>query len=229
MKLNNKAFSTVEALLVVVIVAIIGGTGYYVWHNNQQANATLDTASKSTENSDAKHASAAASVSKLSLNGGQVTFTIPSSWTHTEPSGACQENVYSKVECVDSLEVSPNDANKAKTGDDFGARVSFDTIDASARAKDWYWKEYNGGEVPSSEDKFNTLSINGYDTFTRTENNNSYTDVWYVLHNGTVAVVVYSRISATHYAPGGTTVDQHTDNTKYLSQIVKLVHSVEIR
>lgn len=35
---NQKGFTVIEALLIMVIVAIIGGTGYYVYHSNTQAN-----------------------------------------------------------------------------------------------------------------------------------------------------------------------------------------------
>lgn len=51
MKLNSKAFSAVEALLIVVIVAIVGGTGYYVYHANKTANKTLSTAAKDASGS----------------------------------------------------------------------------------------------------------------------------------------------------------------------------------
>jgi hypothetical protein len=49
-KLNNEGFSTVEALLLVVIVAIIVFVGWFVYHSNQQANKTIDTANQSNSN-----------------------------------------------------------------------------------------------------------------------------------------------------------------------------------
>lgn len=55
MRINNqKGFAAVEAILILVIVAMIAGVGYYVWHSNQQTKATLDEASKSAQNSLAK-------------------------------------------------------------------------------------------------------------------------------------------------------------------------------
>lgn len=44
MSKNQKGFSAVEALLILVIAGIIGGVGWYVWNANQQTNKTLDTA-----------------------------------------------------------------------------------------------------------------------------------------------------------------------------------------
>jgi len=51
MKLNSKAFSTIESLLVVVIIAIVGGTGYYVYNANKTTNATLSSAAKDASSS----------------------------------------------------------------------------------------------------------------------------------------------------------------------------------
>jgi hypothetical protein len=43
--LNQSGFSAIEAVLLVVIVAIIGGTGYFVWHAKQNTDKSLnDTA-----------------------------------------------------------------------------------------------------------------------------------------------------------------------------------------
>lgn len=47
--INQKGFAALEALLILVIVALVAGTGYYVWHSNQQAKATLDAASRSAQ------------------------------------------------------------------------------------------------------------------------------------------------------------------------------------
>jgi len=53
-KLNQKGFAAVETLLIVVIVGLLAGVGYYVWHTNQQTKATLDAASKVAQSSPAK-------------------------------------------------------------------------------------------------------------------------------------------------------------------------------
>jgi Tfp pilus assembly protein PilW len=50
MKRNQKGFSAVEGLLIVIIIGMLGGVGYYVWHANRQANNTLDTAAKVSQN-----------------------------------------------------------------------------------------------------------------------------------------------------------------------------------
>ena len=50
-KSNQKGFAAVEAILIAVVIALIGFVGWYVWHSNQQAKATLDAASKSAQSS----------------------------------------------------------------------------------------------------------------------------------------------------------------------------------
>lgn len=44
---NQRGFAIIEMILLLLIAAIIGATGYYVWHANRQTRATLDAASKS--------------------------------------------------------------------------------------------------------------------------------------------------------------------------------------
>ena len=46
---NQKGFTTVEGLLILVIVAIIGGTGYYVYHSQKQTDKTLDSAANTSQ------------------------------------------------------------------------------------------------------------------------------------------------------------------------------------
>ncbi|MGC1177422.1 MAG: hypothetical protein WA843_05110 [Candidatus Saccharimonadales bacterium] len=48
-KSNQKGFSLVEGLLIVIAVALIAFVGYYVWHSQKEANKTLNAASKSSQ------------------------------------------------------------------------------------------------------------------------------------------------------------------------------------
>jgi hypothetical protein len=41
---SQKGFAVLEGLLILVIVGIVGGTGYYVWHSKAQADKNLDNA-----------------------------------------------------------------------------------------------------------------------------------------------------------------------------------------
>ena len=48
-KLNSKGFGAIEALLIVVIVGVIGGSGYYVYTSQKKTNTALDNAAKSQD------------------------------------------------------------------------------------------------------------------------------------------------------------------------------------
>lgn len=45
MKSGQKGFTVVEALLLLILLAIMGFTGYYVWHSQKQTNNSLNAAS----------------------------------------------------------------------------------------------------------------------------------------------------------------------------------------
>lgn len=44
-KLNNKGFSVVEGLLILVVIGIIGGAGYYVWNKNSKSEKSNEPSS----------------------------------------------------------------------------------------------------------------------------------------------------------------------------------------
>jgi Tfp pilus assembly protein PilE len=39
-KMNNKGFGAIEAILTVVVISLVGGLGYYLYHQNQTKNKT---------------------------------------------------------------------------------------------------------------------------------------------------------------------------------------------
>jgi hypothetical protein len=46
---SQKGFAIVEALLIVILLGIVGFTGYYVWHSKQQTDKTLNAANNSSQ------------------------------------------------------------------------------------------------------------------------------------------------------------------------------------
>jgi Tfp pilus assembly protein PilE len=48
MSKNQNGFGVVEGLLILVIVGILGGTGWYVWNSNNKTNDLLNSAEKSS-------------------------------------------------------------------------------------------------------------------------------------------------------------------------------------
>jgi hypothetical protein len=80
MKRIQNGFTVIEGLLILVIVGIIGGTGWYVWHSQKQVDKTLgsagQTSQKSTKTSQNKQ-STGNNLFKFTNLG--VQFTLPSS------------------------------------------------------------------------------------------------------------------------------------------------------
>jgi hypothetical protein len=48
MKKNEKGFNVIEGMLIFVIVAILAGTGWYVWDSNKKTNTLLNSADKNS-------------------------------------------------------------------------------------------------------------------------------------------------------------------------------------
>jgi len=52
-KLDQKGVGTLEVMLLIVVIALIGGVGYYVFKMNKDTNKTLDNANKSSSSTTA--------------------------------------------------------------------------------------------------------------------------------------------------------------------------------
>jgi hypothetical protein len=50
MKSGQKGFTVVETLLVLILISIIGFTGYYVWHTQNNSNSSYNNADRSNSN-----------------------------------------------------------------------------------------------------------------------------------------------------------------------------------
>jgi hypothetical protein len=52
--IDQKGFAAIETALTILIIAVIGGTGYYVYHANKKTNDTLNTSSQVAQSSPGK-------------------------------------------------------------------------------------------------------------------------------------------------------------------------------
>lgn len=73
---GQKGFAAIEAVLVLVVVAILAGTGYYVYHANKKTDATLNAASKASQSSPAKTTKKKASAKQPADSTATQYFTI---------------------------------------------------------------------------------------------------------------------------------------------------------
>ncbi|MDB5169207.1 MAG: hypothetical protein JWO41_563 [Candidatus Saccharibacteria bacterium] len=84
MKINQKGFSAVESLLLFVVLAIIVGTGYFVFNSQKQANATLDAANATASSSSVptKKKIVAKTPKQLTFKStlSSTTFKYPETW-----------------------------------------------------------------------------------------------------------------------------------------------------
>jgi prepilin-type N-terminal cleavage/methylation domain-containing protein len=53
MKSGQKGFTVIETLLVLILISIIGFTGYYVWHTQKNTNSSYNNAAKSNSSTPA--------------------------------------------------------------------------------------------------------------------------------------------------------------------------------
>jgi len=94
-------FSAVEGLLIFIIVAIIGGTGWYVWHANSNANDTLNnsglgTSAKPSSKKQTKttpQADPTANWVSYSSKEGQFSLKYPSTWATASSPELCSPGI----------------------------------------------------------------------------------------------------------------------------------------
>jgi hypothetical protein len=85
---TQSGFAAIEAFLIVIVLTIIIGTGYYVWHANQKSNDTYNAAAMTAQSSPpkkpAKKSTAVDSTAGWKpYSGSSISFKYPSSWTLT--------------------------------------------------------------------------------------------------------------------------------------------------
>jgi hypothetical protein len=95
---NTKGFALVEGLLILVIVGILTGTGWFVWNARNKTNYSLDKAgadssstTKSTKQSSAAQTDPTADWVSYSSKSGQFSFKYPKNWT-LAPNQDCLED-----------------------------------------------------------------------------------------------------------------------------------------
>jgi hypothetical protein len=122
MKRNQGGFSVVAGLLIFIIVAIIGGTGWYVMQANKNTDATLNKAGLGTATKSAKKTAPApapqadptANWTAYSSQSGQFSLKYPSTWVklpNTQSVGHCQSDNSGQM-YITSLTGDKRDENK---------------------------------------------------------------------------------------------------------------------
>jgi hypothetical protein len=77
MKKNQKGFSAVEALLIVIVVLLLGFIGYYVYHAQNNTNSLYDNSGKTTNPTSSKTSEKRVSIVRDYL---PFTLSYPADW-----------------------------------------------------------------------------------------------------------------------------------------------------
>lgn len=78
---TQKGFAVLESLLILVIIAIIGGTGYYVWHAKKYAYNTYDTTTSSAINAPDTSQGAPSGWKEYTNTEAGLRFNYPADWS----------------------------------------------------------------------------------------------------------------------------------------------------
>jgi type II secretory pathway pseudopilin PulG len=99
MNKNQKGFSAVEALLLLVIVGMLGGVGWYVWHAQKQADKTYSQTANSSAVSSKKVSNKTSPAAtdpyagwkNFTTQNVKVGFEYPASWTVKDSSSGSDD------------------------------------------------------------------------------------------------------------------------------------------
>ncbi len=89
-KLNNKGFGAIEAILTVLILTIVGGTGYYVYSQNQDKKVETSSAPAQTQKNTDQDSS---EKTKFESKVREFSFEYPANWSVIK--NEIEENDYS--------------------------------------------------------------------------------------------------------------------------------------
>ncbi len=103
---NQSGVGAIEALLILVIIVLLGGTGWYVWHSKKQTDKTLNTANKTVENTALTKSKPVADATAT-----WKTFTSKDGWSMKIPDGWKLYTDNSALLSMDAFDSGPGDVN----------------------------------------------------------------------------------------------------------------------
>ncbi|HET9850615.1 MAG TPA: hypothetical protein VFP35_03265 [Candidatus Saccharimonadales bacterium] len=90
---RQSGFAALEALLILIIIAIIGGTGYYVWHSKNQTDKILNSTTNTSSSRTATKSTVAEPPadpykgwSTYTTKGEKISFRYPENWSLSDTS-----------------------------------------------------------------------------------------------------------------------------------------------
>jgi hypothetical protein len=135
-ELNQKGIAFAQTLLIVIALGLVGGTGYYVYHANQTASKTLDSASQNNQPDKIKHKKAASSDPTAAWTSykspqGQFSLKYPTAWQQPSAPGGCASNSLNRT-----LSLGPDANSVAKCGTDNLSQIMVTGTAAAPQSED---------------------------------------------------------------------------------------------
>lgn len=118
---NQKGFGIIEGLLIIVVISIIGGAGYYVYQANKATNESLnntgnsETAKQENEKSaETEEADPTEGWKEYVSTEGKFSFKYPANWLTADSPELCSEG---------TVMIAPTKETLGKCASDFGGQV----------------------------------------------------------------------------------------------------------
>jgi len=203
-KLNNRGFSALEVILLLVLVGIIGGTAWYVLQNKPKDQSTSTTNASTTPTVQAE---------TISADSGNIKLTLPTTWkVYDHPTFATPGVCTTKASGPDGYcYIADLVGPKTTSARDYRGSVTVAIYKSALTPENWY--KTTGLTNPQG-----VTTTNGTKTIYKVETPNdlAYTD--YVVADGgyIVCISAYQKIADT----------QEKLNT---ADVTKLVDSIQVK
>lgn len=172
----------------------------------------------------------ASKIAPISLVGGRVTFNLPKAWSvqFADDTEKFVGSTATPADGTNRVTITPSSNALNSYNEPFIILASvYQDTNGGESTRDWFEKTLTSS-MAADTDKTSTEKINGYDTYVFEQINKNYQEYNYVLRHNGLLVYVKWRPSETHYNPDHE-IDQRIDNTRYNSDILKMINSIAIK
>lgn len=238
MKKHQGGFTIVEGLLILVIVGLLGGTGWYVMHSQKQVDQSYSNTNNSVPVPNAKSRNTMKSdTQSFSLDNGSVKLEYSSLWkveadSNSNTTGHCALAVVSQEKCNDSKTLTLKSENNFATysTDSFNVQVlSFPN--QGKGLKQWLNSALDDdvdSEIAHQGAEYKELTINNlpaaYYAVKPDPANPNRLDVYYAVVTPTKAVVVSTELfRGDHYS-----FKNSNDYFKYSNDVDSLAKTIRV-
>lgn len=151
--INQKGFAAIEAVLIVIILAIIGGTGYYVYQANNKStdtqNAAQTNANSATPHKKSAKADATKDWTSYTSTAGKFSLKYPGTWVQPTNKDLCNPDTFDRT-----LYLGPNSASVLKCATEYFGQINVTSVAGNQPAE----SEFDAAAFKNIVDKNVTVS-----------------------------------------------------------------------